>query len=216
MVSQGLQRILYGYVKIVFLANYVVGELLYKVIKSATNHNKLLLEYLECVQYGINLYFQFSGYSDVAIGFALILGFRIIENFNYPFLAVNISDFWRRWHISLSDWCRDYVYIPVAAVTRNGYVGVIVSFLVLGLWHAISFQYLVWGLYHGGGIAIWQLVQKSKKRLPKVENRFLIIISKLSGNFLTMNFVIIGFFITKEPDISTVIEKISVYFRMIF
>jgi D-alanyl-lipoteichoic acid acyltransferase DltB (MBOAT superfamily) len=145
----------------------------------------------------------------------LILGFRIIENFHYPFVAINISDFWRRWHISLSDWCRDYVYMPVASSTRLPYLAIVTSFLVLGLWHAVSFQYLAWGLYHGFGIAVWHAFQKLKPRLPKLRGKFMIFLGRLTANFITMNFVIAGFFLTKEPDLAAAWEKIKHMFELI-
>ena len=220
MVSEGLERILYGYVKIVFLANYLVGEIFFKVVKYSSIGHSLISEYLESLQYGMNLYFQFSGYSDVAVGLSLILGFRIIENFNFPFLAINISDFWRRWHISLSDWCRDYVYMPVASVSRKPILGIITSFLVLGLWHAVSYQYLAWGLYHGFGIATWHLFQKIKPKLPQVKNKYAKLLGRLFANCITMNFVIVGFFITKEPDLASVWGNLKyliglIYFRYV-
>jgi alginate O-acetyltransferase complex protein AlgI len=215
MASEGLERILYGYVKIIFLANYLVGDRFYQVVKYFSYGHPIVSEYLSALQYGLNLYFQFSGYSDVAIGLSLILGFKIIENFNYPFLAINISDFWKRWHISLSDWCREYVYLPVASATRRPYLAIVTSFLVLGLWHAVSFQYLAWGLYHGFGIAAWHAFQKIKHRLPKLKGRYAILFGRLSSNFITMNFVIVGFFITKEPDLVSVWGKLKYFVELI-
>src|SRR5690606_22484260 len=98
------------------------------------------------------LYFKFSGYSDIAIGVSRLLGFRVMENFHYPFIAQNIGDFWKRWHISLSSWCRDYAYMPVWSRLRNGALAALASMLILGLWHELSWRYLAWGLYHGAGI----------------------------------------------------------------
>ena len=213
--SEGLERILFGYVKIIFFANYLVGEVLFDLISRIPRNHPILLEYLDSLQYGLNLYFQFSGYSDVAIGLSLILGFRIIENFNFPFLAINISDFWRRWHISLSDWCRDYVYMPVASVSRKPFLGIITSFLVLGLWHAVSYQYLAWGLYHGFGIATWHLFQKIKPKLPQVKNKYAKLLGNLLANFVTMNFVIAGFFITNAPDLASVWVKLKYFIGLI-
>ncbi|MCC6502850.1 MAG: MBOAT family protein, partial [Deltaproteobacteria bacterium] len=168
LFSKGLERLLYGAVKIVVLANYEVSHILRLRVESLSGSHEVLAAYLECVRWGLNLYFQFSGYSDIAVGFAMLLGFRIAENFNYPFLATNIGDFWRRWHISLSDWCRDYIYKLVLSVGRRPWAAVIASMLVLGVWHELSFRYLVWGVYHGAGIALWQGFQRVKPLLPSV------------------------------------------------
>ena len=160
-----------------------------------------LIEYLECVAFGANIYFQFAGYSSVAIGFALLLGFRIIENFDHPFLRPNISAFWRCWHISLSSWCRDYVYMPVAASTRSVALGAVASMVVIGLWHEISLRYLAWGLYHAGGILVWQGFQRVKRRLPRTRAQWARLAATAAAVALTFNFVMLSFAITKEASL---------------
>jgi alginate O-acetyltransferase complex protein AlgI len=216
LISQGLERILYGYFKIVFLANYLVSNLFYSQIAALHNDHPSLFHYLDGLKYGVNLYFQFSGYSDVAIGFSLIMGFRIIENFNFPFLATNINDFWLRWHISLSGWCRDYIYVPVASLTRRPVFAILSSMVILGLWHEISWRYLVWALYHGTGIAIWHGYQRLKPGLPSIGSKGGLAARNLFSNFLTMNFVILGFLIVKEPTLSEsirVIKELLIFWR---
>ena len=200
LFSRGCERILYGYVKIVFLANFLVNRELAGFIAGASFPGVHVQQYLECVKYGLNLYFQFSGYSDVAIGFALLLGFRVEENFHFPFLAVNIGDFWKRWHMTLSSWCRDYIYISVRALHGSPGLAVVTAMLVLGAWHEFSWRYIVWGLYHGAGIALWQVFQRVKPRLPARRGVAGMMRSVFSWG-LTMNFVILGFAITKEPDL---------------
>jgi alginate O-acetyltransferase complex protein AlgI len=200
LFSTGCQRILYGYVKIVYLAMYLVSE------KLAHEIGKLppagpVAAWLECLQYGLNLYFQFSGYSDVAIGFGLLLGIRISENFNYPFLARNISDFWKRWHISLTSWCRDYIYLPVLSITRQPRVAVISSMLVLGFWHELSLRYVCWALYHGIGITLWHGFQELKGEKGFPPGSLAAKATEAAGVLLTLNFVILSFAITKEPDV---------------
>src|SRR5262245_56288725 len=116
--SAGCERLLYGYVKIVCLSTYLVSNKL-APLASRTALGPAAKAYLGCLIYGLNLYLLFSGYSDVAIGFARMLGLRVGENFHYPFLARNINEFWQRWHISLSTWCRDYVYLPCLALGRS-------------------------------------------------------------------------------------------------
>ncbi len=102
--------------------------------------------------YAIQIYYDFSGYSDMAIGIGLMLGFRFAENFNYPYVANSVTDFWRRWHISLSTWFRDYLYIPLGG-NRNGsvrtYLNLMIVFLLCGLWHGASWTFVLWGAMHG-------------------------------------------------------------------
>jgi alginate O-acetyltransferase complex protein AlgI len=102
--------------------------------------------------YTLQIYFDFSGYSDMAIGLMRMFGFRILENFNYPYIARSIREFWRRWHISLSNWFRDYVYVPLGgnrAGTRRAYANLIIVFLLCGLWHGASWPFVLWGAWHG-------------------------------------------------------------------
>jgi alginate O-acetyltransferase complex protein AlgI len=108
--------------------------------------------WLGALAYTIQLYFDFSGYSDMAIGLGVMLGFRLPENFNRPYSAVSITDFWRRWHMSLSRWFRDYVYIPLGgnrAGAATTYRNLLIIFVLTGFWHGANWTFLVWGLYHG-------------------------------------------------------------------
>jgi alginate O-acetyltransferase complex protein AlgI len=109
--------------------------------------------WLGALAYTLQLYFDFSGYSDMAIGLGMMFGFRLPENFNRPYSAVSITDFWRRWHMSLSRWFRDYVYIPLGGNrfgTAKTYRNLIIIFVATGFWHGANWTFLVWGLYHGG------------------------------------------------------------------
>jgi alginate O-acetyltransferase complex protein AlgI len=102
--------------------------------------------------YTLQIYFDFSGYSDMAIGLMRMFGFRILENFNYPYIARSIREFWRRWHISLSNWFRDYVYVPLGGNrkgTRRAYANLVIVFLLCGLWHGASWTFVLWGAWHG-------------------------------------------------------------------
>src|SRR5262249_47479429 len=102
--------------------------------------------------YSLELYFDFSGYSDMAVGLAWLLGFRFPQNFNSPFKAVNISDFWRRWHMSLSSWFRDYLFIPLGGSQRGPkrtVLNLVVTMFLAGLWHGAAWTFVVWGLVHG-------------------------------------------------------------------
>lgn len=196
--SAGLETVLYGYVQVVLLANVLVGGYF--------RHYELLMpqgslrDWVECIDYGASLYFKFSGYSDIAIGVALLLGVRIPENFDRPYLARNVSDFWRRWHISVTSWCRDYVNMPVLAVTRHRGAAAVSAMVVLGLWHELSPRYLLWGLFHGIGIAIWNGWRGLRARWPAATG----LAAKLETVFawgVTMAFVTASFAITKETTL---------------
>lgn len=201
LFSEGLERILYGYVKIVVIATgYIDGDVS-PWIKTVESESPTAYAWLLCLEYGALLYFKFSGYSDIAVGVSRLMGFRIMENFHYPFIASNIGDFWKRWHMSLSSWCRDYAYMPVWSRLRNGALAAIASMLILGLWHELSWRYLVWGLYHGAGIMIWQrwhaLTSSRFDALP----RGLQWLWRISGWALTMAFVIASFAFTSEAGL---------------
>ena len=111
--------------------------------------------------YTLQIYFDFSGYSDMALGLMRMFGFRILENFNYPYIARSVREFWRRWHISLSSWLRDYLYIPLGGSRRGEgrtYVNLLVTFLLGGLWHGAAWTFLLWGAFHGLYLALERLV----------------------------------------------------------
>ena len=154
LVSIGLGRVLAGAVKIVLIANYLLAEKLAPLAGLAPGTAGRI--YADSVLMWANLYMQFSGYSDIAIGLGAIMGFRLPENFRWPFLARNIGDFWRRWHITLSSWCRDYVHMPALARWRSPLLATTASMLVLGLWHEASMHYLLWGVYHAMGLTVWR------------------------------------------------------------
>ena len=121
--------------------------------------------WLGAVAYSLQIYFDFSAYSDMAIGIAMMCGIRLMENFQHPYSSSTITEFWRRWHISLSTWFRDYLYIPLGG-NRGGamktYRNLLIVFFVTGLWHGAAWTFIVWGLYHGGFLVLERLVLKGK------------------------------------------------------
>lgn len=164
LFSTGLERILYGFVKIVVLGNALLTGALGGVVLELQAAHPSLAAYLAAWRFVLNAYAQFAGYSDVAIGLALLLGFRIPENFNAPFLAPNPGEFWRRYHITLSAWCRDYVFAPLLSLTRRPALAVGASMLVLGGWHEWTARYLLWGAVQGAGILAGHQTQRWLER----------------------------------------------------
>jgi len=154
-VAAGLQRIAIGYLKKVVIADNLTLAIDYYVPQF--EHLDTITRWTVFLLIALRILLDFSGYSDIAIGLARMLGIKIPENFNWPYAATSIQDFWQRWHISLSSWIRDYVYIPLGG-NRHGIVRKIfnglVAFALVGLWHGPSWHFVIWGLYHGVGLAI--------------------------------------------------------------
>lgn len=171
-LSEGAERLLFGYFKIAVLANFLLSNLAARQIGTMPAEWKPLMLYLEAARGSFILYFLFSGYSDLAIGFARLLGYRIIENFNWPFLQKNVADFWRSWHISLTSWSRDYIFMTVVGLTRSPIAGTLASLTIIGLWHELSIRYVIWGLYHGLGIIAVNEFQKwRRQRMTPAQRR---------------------------------------------
>jgi alginate O-acetyltransferase complex protein AlgI len=195
MLSEGAERIVYGYGKILVLSNFLVEDRFGTFIAGLGSPETALVTYLSIVQDGLNLYLQFSGYSDIAIGFARLLGFRVLENFNWPYFQPNIAAFWRSWHMSLSRWCREYIYGVVVSLTRSPALGALCVMVVIGLWHEISFRFLAWGVYHGLGLVVWQWWNKLGVRLPEAAPNWMAGTVHVAKVATTVHFVWFGFVI---------------------
>lgn len=154
--SKGLERFIVGLSKKVILANNfaLVCDAIYD--SSFTSYGTLAA-WIAAISYALQIYYDFSGYSDMAIGIAKLFGFDLLENFNYPYSASSITDFWKRWHISLTNFFRDYVYIPLGG-NRKGKARTVLNrffvFLLTGLWHGASFNFIFWGLAHGTSMVL--------------------------------------------------------------
>lgn len=168
-ISRGLSRFIVGLSKKVILA-YYFGQSADLIWSNLASGIDTPTAWLGAFAYTLQIYFDFSGYSDMAIGIGELLGYRISENFNFPYLATSIGDFWRRWHISLGTWFRDYIYFPLGGSRRgNTQVNLAIVFLVTGIWHGASWSFIVWGLWHGLIRIIESRFKKSMitARIPK-------------------------------------------------
>ena len=166
-ISQGVFRFVVGLGKKVILANQI-GALYTEI--SGMGEISVATAWLGAIAYSFQIYFDFSGYSDMAIGLGRIFGFHFLENFNFPYMAKSITDFWRRWHISLSSWFREYVYIPLGG-NRKGMarqlVNIMIVWFLTGLWHGASWNFILWGVYYGVLLMIEKLfLLKLLKKLP--------------------------------------------------
>lgn len=156
-ISYGIRRFILGLSKKILIAN-VLGELC--SIFNASNEKSILFYWLYAITVSLHIYFDFSGYSDMAIGLGSLLGFSFPENFNYPFISRSATEFWRRWHVSLGTWFRDYVYIPLGG-SRKGHLRLLLNisvvWLLTGFWHGAEWTFIAWGLY----FAILLVIEKT-------------------------------------------------------
>ena len=167
-VYEGLSRFVMGLAKKVLIAN-VCGEILGEL--TLTGSASVLGAWLGAFAYSLQIYFDFSGYSDMAIGLGRIFGFRFLENFNYPYISTSVTDFWRRWHISLGAFFREYVYIPMGGnrvTPRRHILNLLTVWALTGLWHGASWNFIAWGLYYGLLLIVEKFLLKDfLAKLPK-------------------------------------------------
>ncbi len=190
--AYGARRFLVGLGKKVLIAN-VLGEI--GNVFTASNDKSVLFYWLAAIAFTLHIYFDFSGYSDMAIGLGRIFGFHFPENFNYPYISKSITDFWRRWHMTLSTWFRDYVYIPLGGnrVSRLKWVrNLFAVWLLTGFWHGASWNFVVWGLFFGVLLVVEKLfLGKLLDKLPAVFRHIYVLF-----------FVVISFVIFNANDMS--------------
>ena len=164
----------------------------------------IISSWMNALFYTLQIYFDFSGYSDMAIGLGLMFGFKFLENFNYPYIAKSITDFWRRWHISLSSWLRDYVYIPMGGnrVSKLKWIrNIFTVWFLTGFWHGADWNFIVWGLY----FAVILLIEKVL--LGKfLENH------KIIGHIYTLFLVVISFVIFNNSMNNVIIQLKNMFF----
>ena len=171
LFNSGIERFIIGLFKKVIVAN-ACGLLIDTILKNDVEILSTSAAWLGIGAYAFQIYFDFSGYSDMAIGLGRMFGFEILENFNFPYISKNIREFWRRWHISLSTWFRDYVYIPLGgnkSSVNKTYRNLLIVFLLTGFWHGATWSFVFWGVFHGLFIIIERLgFSKILDKLPSV------------------------------------------------
>ena len=181
-VREGLVRFQVGFIKKVLIADVLSGLV---DIAFRGEYPSIYTNWIGAIAYALQIYFDFSGYSDMAIGIGRILGFKFLENFNYPYISRSIQEFWRRWHISLSSWFKDYVYIPLGG-SREGnfktYRNIFIVFLLCGTWHGASFNFIFWGVYYALFLMFERAIGKSLlEKLPLIFRHFYAILVVLVG-----------------------------------
>ena len=198
--SEGVTRFIIGLSKKMIIANncaYVADG----IFILPTNELNTVVTWIGAVAYSLQLYFDFSGYSDMAIGLGKMFGFDFLENFNYPYISKSISEFWRRWHISLSTWFRDYLYIPLGGNKHgihNTVINILLVFIVTGIWHGASWVFIVWGLYHGFFIVLEKLWLHNFLKS-----------NKLISHIYTLIIVVLGFVIFRSDSLSYALNFVT-------
>ena len=201
LVAVGFRRFIVGLSKKVLIANTMatVVDTIYSTNQGEVN---ILTAWVGAIGYIMQIYFDFSGYSDMAIGLGKMFGFEFKENFNYPYISTSVKEFWRRWHISLSTWFKEYLYIPLGG-NRKGKgrtcLNKIIVFFCTGLWHGANWTFVIWGLYHG----IFLLIESY---IPKIK------IPKILKHIYLLLVVIVGFVIFRADNISQGIFMIKEMF----
>ena len=181
--SRGVGLFVVGLGKKVLLANGVA--VLWRELSQVPGETGILGAWVGLLAYTFQIYFDFSGYSDMACGLGRMLGFRFVQNFRYPYVAESVTDFWRRWHISLSTWFREYVYIPLGGNRRGlqrQIVNLLIVWMLTGLWHGASWNFLLWGLYYGVLLILEKLfLGKLLQKLPKLLRRLVTFLAAVLG-----------------------------------
>ena len=206
-ISRGVCRFLFGLAKKVLLANQM-GLLADKVFSFGGGQLATGTAWIGAVCYTLQIFFDFCGYSDMAIGLGCVFGFDFKENFNYPFISGSMTEFWRRWHISLSTWFRDYVYIPLGG-NRKGKTRTTINkwivFFLTGLWHGASFTFILWGLWHG----LWLMAEKPLIKSGKLDR----IPGWLQWLF-TMLRVLIGWVLFRRESVQGTLQLLGIMFGL--
>ncbi len=204
-LAYGSERFIIGLAKKVLIAN-TIGEFVDSVFSLDPSDINAELAWLAIIGYSLQIYFDFSGYSDMAIGLCRMFGFNIKENFNYPYSARSIKDFWRRWHISLSSWFRDYLYIPLGGNrfgTSRTMFNLFIVFFLCGLWHGASWNFIAWGLFHGFLLSIERI---------RFFDRLLMQSPKILAHSYTLLMVLFGWVLFRAPTLEYAME----YYQAMF
>jgi|SaaInlV_130m_DNA_2_1039683.scaffolds.fasta_scaffold09648_1 alginate O-acetyltransferase complex protein AlgI len=212
----GITIMAFGFLKKMFFADNI-APLVNEIFSIPTGFDSFTI-ILGTIAFGIQIYCDFSGYSDIAIGAALILGFKLPVNFNKPYFATSPSDFWRRWHISLSSWLRDYLYIPLGGSKKSHvqtYANLATVMFLGGLWHGASWNFVIWGLLHGGYLAIHRLIVNKFPILNEIQF-FKTKTGKIISIIVTQYFVFLAWIPFRVSDSNDIFYAMSKFVLLDF
>ncbi|WP_195429078.1 MBOAT family protein [Clostridium sp. D46t1_190503_E9] len=204
--SYGINRFVIGLGKKIIISD-MLGAISDNIFLLASSSGiDMITAWIGAICYTLQIYFDFSGYSDMAIGLGYFFGFKFPENFNYPYISKSITEFWRRWHISLSTWFKEYLYIPLGGNRRgNVYFNLFVVFLVTGLWHGASWNFVIWGLWHGLFMIIERFL-RDKEWYKKIPSYIKVPI--------TLFIVVIGWVLFKATTLEEGLKYLSIMFGL--
>ncbi|MDR2495614.1 MAG: MBOAT family protein [Tannerellaceae bacterium] len=202
--GEGLFLVVCGLLKKGVISDYISLNFVDRIFDAPTLYTGLE-NLIGVYGYALQIYCDFSGYSDMAIGIALLLGFRFNINFDSPYCSATITEFWRRWHISLSSWLKDYLYISLGGNRRGRirtYVNLMITMLLGGLWHGASFRFILWGGLHGVSLAVHKWAMSRFPRAFKADGAQMPLWRKLAGILLTFHLVCLGWIFFRAPSAS--------------
>lgn len=204
-ITEGLQIFMFGLIKKTVIADRI--EPCVAAVYSAPKAYSGISLFCTAVFYSIQIYCDFSGYSDMAIGVARMIGYDLGRNFNAPYIAANPTDFWRRWHISLSSWFKEYLYYPLGGNRRGiyrTYLNIFIVMLVSGLWHGANWNYIFWGVLHGIACIIHKIFSCLKKKFQfRIDNNLIAYLSKISSILVNLIFVTISWIFFRVDSFET-------------
>ncbi|MBQ6381484.1 MAG: MBOAT family protein [Clostridia bacterium] len=204
LFSQGMLRFTVGLSKKLLLAN-TLGAVFTTIQASGAKNTSVLGAWLGIICYTLQIYFDFSGYSDMAIGLGKVFGFHFNENFNYPYIATSVTDFWRRWHISLSTWFKEYVYIPLGGnrcSTPRVILNLMIVWFLTGMWHGAAWNFIAWGMFYGVLLILEKYVLAAViEKIPKVLR-----------HIVTLFIVMIGWVFFSAPNLSEAVDYLGAMF----
>ena len=212
-IGKAMFLIMAGLFKKVVIADYISLNFVDRIFDFPLRYTGIE-NLLAIYGYALQIYCDFSGYSDMAIGIALLMGFKLMDNFNSPFKASSIADFWRRWHISLSKWLLDYLFKPIQLSLRSlriyaNIIALLVTFLLCGLWHGAGWNFILWGAIHGFMMSFALLIAKPKNKLYTLLRIKDTKILKFFSVIVTFHLVAVSFLVFRSRDLQTVADMFS-------
>lgn len=212
--TYGVRRFILGLFKKIIIAD-TLAVVVDAIFANEPALNTPDIAWLGIISYSLQLFFDFWGYSDMAIGLGRLFGFHFLENFNYPYISKSITEFWRRWHISLSTFFRDYVYIPLGGNRKRVYLNIAIVFLLTGIWHGAAFTFIFWGIWHGIFNLSERVIRIRNKNKPQKEYApALKVAGAATGHIYTLLVVMIGWVFFRAESLTYGIEYVASMFGL--
>ena len=207
--AYGTERFIIGLFKKAVLAN-TLGSLVDEIWQGGAGSAFSAVAWIGSIAYTLQIYYDFSGYSDMAIGTGEMLGFHFNENFRQPYVSCSMTEFWRRWHISLSSWFRDYLYIPLGGNRRHLYRNLIIVFIATGIWHGAAWNFIVWGVFHGFFILMERIFRHKNDHKHEQQSLFKSVLAHIYCMFV----VNLGWVLFRAPDLSAAVQYMQSMFGL--